>query len=491
MNILFIYSLYEIESPLKPLRSQEQIQLGISYISALLKKHGHQTKLVVLSRISGTKKNNKILRDCVETFRPGLICFTAVSSEYEFIANTAKYLKKHYKDAYFLIGGVHVTLNPDGVLDGCFDALCIGEGEYPVLELVNCLEKRMQPKGIPNLWIKFNNNIEKNPTRDFLEDLDSLPFLDREIWQDWMEERSDSRHSILLGRGCPFECTYCSNHALKKISSGHYVRLRIVDKIIEELSCISKRFPYNQNIYLEIETFNINKDWALELCSKLQNLNINLEKPLNFGVNLRIMPNANYSDLFTACKKSNFKFINIGLESGSEDIRRKILKRNYANSDVINAVESAKEHNLQVAFYNLVGIPKETTSDFKETIMMNRICQPDWIMTTIFFPYPGTDLYSLCKSEGYMDVSVDTAMERSRAVLNTPSFSRKQVQKAYEWFYYDVYKGHKPLHVLLIRVFVNKLRRWPKLFNIYLSLTRCDGYRKMKSFLRSKGIWKS
>ncbi len=128
MRILFIYSLYEIETLLKPLRSQEQIQFGISYISAVLKEHGHQTKLVVLSRTSGIKKNRKILCDYIEHFQPRLICFTAVSSEYEFIKNTVKYLKNHYNNIYFLIGGVHVTLNPEGVLEDGFDALCISEG---------------------------------------------------------------------------------------------------------------------------------------------------------------------------------------------------------------------------------------------------------------------------------------------------------------------------------------------------------------------------
>lgn len=468
MNVLFIYSLYETISPKKPLRSQEQIQFGISYISALLKEHSHQTKLLVLSRTYGINKNKKILHEYIESFKPKLICFTAVSSEYEFITNIAKYLKRYYKDVYFLVGGVHITLNSEDVLNADFDALCIGEGEYPTLELVECLEKGIEPFGIANLWIKHGNQIERNPTRLFLEDLDSLPFPDREMWQDWIGELPDSKHSVLLGRGCPFGCSYCCNHALKKKALGDYVRLRSSNNVVEEIKSIAKRFPENKNIYLEVETFNINKYWSLELCSKLQDLNKTLSKPLNFGVNLRITTNANYEDLFIACKKSNFRFINIGLESGSERIRRDVLKRNYANSDVINTVKTAKKHNLQIGFYNMIGIPDETISDVKETIEINRICRPDWIMTTIFFPYPGTDLYSLCKSNNFIDNRPDTQMERSKAILNLPSLSRKQIQNSYEWFFYDVYKGHKPLHILLIRVFVMKLRSLPIFFNIYL-----------------------
>jgi radical SAM superfamily enzyme YgiQ (UPF0313 family) len=236
---------------------------------------------------------------------------------------------------------------------------------------------------------------------------------------------------------------------------------------------IIKEFPENQNIYLETETFNIDKAWSEELCLKLRDLNRSLKRPLKFGVNLRITPGANYEDLFASCKESNFSFINMGLESGSEKIRHDILRRNYANSDVINTVKSARKHSLQIAFYNLIGIPGETIQDFKETVMMNKICLPDWVMTSIFFPYPGTDLYSLCQKDGLLDNLINTGMERSRAILNFPSFSKEQIQKSYEWFYYDVYKGSRPIYILLYRVFVTKLRRWPKLFKFYLVFTRC------------------
>lgn len=491
MNILFIYSLFEIDSPEKPLRSQEQIQPGISYISAVLKAHGHKTKLVVLSRTSQFMKNRAILDASIAQFLPSLVCFTAVSSEYAFIVDTAKYLRTKLPNVFFLIGGVHATLSPDGVLDNKeFDALCIGEGEYPTLELVTFLEKRLIPSRINNLWIKNGAAIEKNNTRPFLAELDSLPFMDREMWQDWIEERLDSRHQILLGRGCPYDCTYCSNHALKKKAPGRYVRFRTVDKIIHELNDIAERFPQNQNIYLEVEAFNIDKQWALTLCDKLRNLNESLPKPLNFGVNIRITLNASYDDLFAACKKSNFTFINIGLESGSERIRQNILKRNYANLDVINTVQSARRHHLKVAFYNLLGIPGETITDLAETVKINRMCQPDWIMTTIFFPYPGTDLYELCKKNGYMDDTLDTTMERSRAVLAIPDLSQRQIQRAYEWFYYDVYRGHRPKFNLLMSVFVNKLRRYPGLFGIYLLFIRWGGYKNIKSFLINKKVWK-
>lgn len=457
MNILFIYSLNVIESTSKPLQTPEQMQFGISYISSFLKEHGHQTKLIVLSRVSG-RKNRNIIDEYLKRFYPKLICFTAVSTEYQFIANIAKYIKSHYPDIYLLVGGPHVSLNSEEVLLDDFNALCIGEGENPTLELLSQLEKGVLPSGIPNLWIKHGSEIEKNSPRSFLQDLDSLPFPDREIWQEWIEERQGSRYSVLLARGCPFQCTYCCNHALKKVALGAYVRFRSPDNIVKEIKEIANRSQSTKEIYLEVETFGINKEWAVELFSKLESFNKTLSQPLSFGANIRITPNADLENLFVACKKCNFRFVNIGLESGSERVRREILKRNYSNEDIINAVVLARKHGLKIALFNMIGIPGETIVDFKETVKINRVCLPDWHLTSIFFPYPGTDLYFLCKEQGLLKKPLDTEIERMKATLDLPGFTKKQIQKSYIWFDYYVYKGHKPIYKILSLVLKSKLR---------------------------------
>lgn len=480
MKVIFVYSVNIAGDPEKPLESPEQIQFGISYISSFLKRHGHQTKLVVLSGNSA-KSNINILNECFKKFPAKLVCFTAVSTEYRFIANISKHIKEKWPDAYLLAGGPHVSLNPDGVLSDGFDALCIGEGESPVLELVSQLEKGILPSGVSNLWIKRGSKIEKNSPRPFLQNLNSLPFPDRGMWQEWIRERPGARYSVLLGRGCPFECTYCSNHALKKLAPGSYVRLRSPDNIVEEIKDIITKFPIQKReIYLEVESFGVNKQWALELCLKLEQFNKTLDQSLSFGVNLRITPNADLEDLLVACKKANFRFINIGLESGSERVRREILKRNYSNQDVVNAVNLARKHGLKVAFYNMVGLPGETIADFEETVKINRICVPDWHLTGIFFPYPGTDLYFLCKERGLLKEISGKEIERMKATLDLPGFSKKQIQKAYIWFDYYVYKGQKPLYKILGRVFRAQLMSRPYSAILWKKLLRLPFFKTLR-----------
>lgn len=474
MNVLFVYSLYNIASSKKPIRTPEAMQFGISYISSFLKKHGHNTKLIVLSRISGWK-NKKIIEDYIKKFQPKLIGFTAVSSEYDFIFSLAEYIKSVFPDIYLIIGGTHVSLNPGDALK-VFDALCIGEGEMATLELVSELEKGKTPSNIANLWIKNETSIEKNATRPFLQNLDMLPFPDREMWEDWISKDPKAIYSVLLGRGCIFECTYCCNHSLKKIAPGTYTRFRSPDNIIEEIKEIINKCPNEKEIYLEVENICLNIAWTLELCSKLEDLNRTLTKPLSFGANIRITPNLDLKRIFAALKKSSFRFINIGLESGSERVRHDILRRYYSNEDIINAVKLAREYGLQVSFLNLIGIPGETPSDFKKTIEVNRICMPDWMGMSIFYPYPGTDLYSTCKNRGLLKKSLPTEMERKIAVLDPPEFRKNQIQHYYIWFEYLVYRGYKPIYKLLLKIIFLKM-----VTNSYVSPVY-NIYRKFKYF---------
>lgn len=471
MNILFLYSLYEINTPEKPLLTPETAQMGISYISALLKKHGHKTSLLVMSRTSGDKFNHSTVEDRISEFKPDVIAFSSVSTEFRFITELAAYTRRLRPSAYLIAGGAHVSLNPEGVLDH-FDALCIGEGEFPMLELVSQLSNGIKPKGIQNLWIRSGDTIEKNIARPFLQDLDMLPFPDRELWNDWIAEIPGSRYSVLLGRGCPFDCSYCSNHALKKLAAGLYTRYRDPGMIVTEIRELHRQHPDKTEFYLEVESIGVNKKWVVELCGKLGELNKTLKKPLSYGANLRIMPNLDLKTIFGAFREANFRFINIGLESGCERVRREVLNRNYSNDDILAAVKTAREFGLKVAFLNMLGLPTETLREFKETVEMNRKCLPDWASYSIFYPYPGTNIYDFCAKEGLIGKNPDTVMERGKAVLDLPGFTKRQIQKEYTWFEFNVYKGHRPLGQLLKKAVSLKIKANPFLYRAYKTLKK-------------------
>lgn len=271
----------------------------------------------------------------------------------------------------------------------------------------------------------------------FYENLDLLPFPDRTMWDEYIDYKQNILEyniSVLIGRGCPYSCTYCCNHAFRKITNGNYVRFRSPQNIIEEIRLIHEKYPLEKNIYLEVECFNANKEWAIKVCNEIEKYNKSLDTPLSFSLNIRITPNANFEPLFEACRKANISLFNIGLESGSEGVRKDVLKRNYSNDDIIKTTNLAKKYRLNYNFFVMIGIPGETIKDFKETIKICRICQPKEVLDYIFYPYPGSELYRLCEK-------MNIGMERWQAILNLPGFSKKQIQKSYIWFNYNVYKG--------------------------------------------------
>jgi len=460
-KILFIYSTetatYPLTLMLRPIGSPEFISFGISYISSLLKNHGHQTDLLVLSSSFG-KKSWSLINRRLHLFSPDLVCFSAVSSQYPFITKVAKHIKSHHPELFLLIGGPHVSLNAKEAISDVYDAACVGEGEYPTLELVSALDSGVPPSKIQNLWIKKDGLIEKNSQREFLQDLNDLPYPDRQMWFPALADCNPGRFSVLLGRGCPFNCTYCSNHALRRLASGRYVRWRSQENIVQEISWIHEQFSDVREFYLEVETFNVNREWALTLCERLKEFNGLLSSPLEFGVNLRLTAQAKIDDFFPAFKAANIRYVNIGLESGCERVRKKILKRDYSNKMVIESVNSARIYGIKVALYNLIGIPGETFSDFRETIHMNRICQPDWHFTSIFYPYPGTDLYYLCLKKGYLSEKTELSRERYIPTLDLPGFNKKDIQRSFTLFDYFVYRRRRPLIYILLRVFHAKAK---------------------------------
>jgi hypothetical protein len=225
-------------------------------------------------------------------------------------------------------------------------------------------------------------------------------------------------------------------------------------------------------------------EWALDLCKKLERLNNSMARRLSFGTNLRIVPGAGLEQLFKAFGDSNFKYIRIGVESGSERVRRDVLNRNYSNADIVKAVQLARRYGMEVSLYNLLGVPGETKEDFDKTIELNRRCVPDKVFAHIFFPYPGTALYERCLKDGLFKDLPDTALERCKATLDLPGFSKRQIQDGFIWFDYNVYNGKKPIHKILAKVFVSKCRSDERLHRIYRILTASRALSQFRRALR-------
>ena len=239
MKILFYY--------------KEAEQIGIEYLSAVLKKAGHETDLIfdcgssnkfgmVKSNIFAKTQNIKSMVEKAKKFNPNLIAFSSETDIYPDVKRMGYILKKEFQNVLIVIGGRQATNLPDYVIkEKCFDILCRGEGEEAILELVDKLEKGKDITKIKNLWIKKNGKVYKNELRPLLQDLDKLPFPDRDLFYKYGVFRSQLM--IMGSRGCPHACSYCNNSYYMQLykGKGKYIRRRGVKNIINEIKyCIKK-----------------------------------------------------------------------------------------------------------------------------------------------------------------------------------------------------------------------------------------------------------
>jgi anaerobic magnesium-protoporphyrin IX monomethyl ester cyclase len=467
MRILFVYSCIDPRGI-----GFAQIHIGLSSVAAVLKAEGHTTRLVVICSET-PRSSRRSLESTIAEYDPELIAFTCVSPQYSFVADMARIIKARWPDKFLLIGGTHVTMNPEQTLAAAFDALCIGEGELPSVELARQLAAGQSPQGIQNLWIRRRDGtVERNLLRPFLQDLDRLPVIEREMWAPWVRKEALEHHVVLLGRGCPFECTYCCNQALRKMTSGAYVRYRSAENICAEIRLLKEQSPEIRDVYLQVETIGLNREWLFELCRQLQALNATLPTPITFMCNLRVAPKYADEEVFSALERANVGAVEIGFESGSERLRREVLRRNYTNDEFLQVVALVRKHGMKLRIYNMVGLPGETLADHMETVRINHICNPDWSVISIFHPYPGTPLYEMAREKGLLDGIEDLNfdLERSKAALDLPGFSRRQIQHAHDWFDFRIYRGHRPLSFRVRKVIRNLIGSQLLLYLLFLRL---------------------
>lgn len=369
---------------------------GPAILSAVLKQQGHQAELLHLTRAVRERDFAAALKKRSYDLL-GFSALTPVFGEVKRLAPVAK----EVRDVPVGCGGVHATLDPQGALavEG-IDWVCQGEGETALLDVIERLEQGRTLENIPNIWTRRNGQAIGNPPRPLVEDLDTLPIPDFNLYDiPGLFSAREGVATLTASRGCPYNCSYCSNHKVRSLYTNKhkYVRFKSVDRAIEEVRVQLSLSDKLTCVDFSDDIFILNKPWLEEFASKF---------PSRVGIPFicNALVTTMDEERIALLRQAGCTMVTIGLESGSERLRREVLHRPpMTNAQVVEAARRLREHGIGLATYNIIGLPTETVDEVLETIRLNARIRPLKINDFIFQPYPNTEIYDLSVRLGIYD----------------------------------------------------------------------------------------
>jgi len=387
--------------------------IGVMSIAGVLKAAGHDVDLLL------TDEHPDYLKR-VEDYDPDLIGFSFMTGNRRWAFATAKEIKERTNKP-IIFGGVHSTLFPEDIDFSYVDYVCIGEGEFAVSELLDGITSGTDCSQIKNLWVKKNDGIIKNPLRDLIQDFDTLPLPDRDIYYKYPFLRDLPIKRFISGIGCPYQCTFCHNPMHIKMFKGHgrFVRKKSVSRVIAEIKAVKDNYALKR-VHFSDDLFVLSKKWIKEFLEVYRR-----EINLPFSCNIRI--DRVDEDMIHDMHESKCWGVSFGIESGSERIRNGILKKNLKEEDIINNSRILKKYGIKLIITNLMGLPDETLEEAFQTVEINQRIRADYIRANVLVPYPKTGVVDYAIERGLLpkDFSIHTFDQVMRTALIKSPYSRE------------------------------------------------------------------
>lgn len=352
--------------------------LGILYLCAWLRKHGHEVSVIDLAGVNDWKQ--KIRFNEYKLFNADFICFSATTPQYNISKEIRDYIKSLYfspPKAKYIVGGIHTTslayanemdfLHNDG-----FDSYCIGEGYNAVLRMA---------EDYPNLKHMYSEPI--------LKDVNELPFAARDLIdiKSYKYKLGDVPTTTYYTQyGCYYECSYCES----KMAGSYTVRAMNPQRIQDELRYVRDTYGIRGAMIFDDE-MNLDKKRLLGICEKI--------KELGDIVWRGFMVTAKFDEeIARACKESNCYEVASGIESGSPTILKTIKKPATVELNRKFLV-TAKKAGLRTKAFMILGLPNESWKTVKETYdflkgLRDEGYAPDDVDFSILQVYKGSGIYA-------------------------------------------------------------------------------------------------
>lgn len=388
---MFVYSAFE--------------NIGIEYLSAVLRRRGFETRIAFDPRIFSDQfikikyldrvfNYENLLLYKIKDYNPSLIVFSVVSADYSWSLSLARKIK-NFTSMHITFGGIHPSSAPEEVIShDCVDSVILGEGELALLELAESIKNNQSDKSIENIWFKEKGRIIKNSIRPYIEDLDSLPFPDKELYYREIPGYRTG-YTIITRRGCVNNCSFCHNTVWQKLyPNGKRIRMRSIGNVLEELRQAKRKYNFKL-LRINDDLFTSDKGWLKEFARQYKQ---EICVPLYcFG-----SPSTVDEEIIGYLKDCGCYQLCLGVQSVNSRVNNEIFHRYEPIERAKEAIDLCRKYRIRVVVDNIIGFPGQAESHFLETAQfyaknkVSRIC----IFWLVY--YPGTDILTIAKDRGVL-----------------------------------------------------------------------------------------
>lgn len=358
------------------------VDIGMTYLATYLNERTeHKANIIDFTYHRGDWKRH--LKKNIESFKPDIIGISTVSMFMQYTKKIAKEIKEKY-GLPVILGGYHPTLCPeDAISPAEVDAICIGDGEYALTEYLDAMKKGTTKKGIRGIWYKEEGKIYKNPLRELIQDVDSLPIPNYDLWEDLDKFIFYNGVIYFIGtRGCPFPCTYCSEFPMRDAVPGKHFRVRDPKAYAREMKTQYEKYKDRgmKVAHTFDPVFSINRDWVRDFTDEY--IRIGMSELLPFSCFTRA--DTIDEEKIEMLARANLKVARIGIEAGNERIRKEVYEKNIPTEQYRKVFKLLHDKGVAVTGYNILGGPGETIETMQETFDLVKELKVD---RPIFFTY--------------------------------------------------------------------------------------------------------
>jgi len=369
--------------------------LGLAYLSAFLKERGFEVSLLDMQGL--LMDSAELLRN-IRAYRPDLIGITAMTPTVPEALRVAELARLTAPTARIVLGGVHPTLDPASVLTSeHVDFVVRGEGEFAFAELAARLAAGQSVETVEGLSYKESDGrLVITSKAALIKDLNTLPMADYESFpiERYIEHNRHLRSirgiSMIVSRGCPFQCTFCAVHE----TMGRAWRIKSAARVVAELLTLKERHGI-EGVWFKDSIFNLDKEWVKEFCRLMIEADTGIQWQALTRVDLI------NEEQIILMKQAGLTQLDLGIETGSPKSLIR-LKKGITVERIKSQVAIAKRHVKIFGFF-MIGIPGEEELDVQQTFELAKALELDRWTWSIYSPLPGSELYADLIAEGKIE----------------------------------------------------------------------------------------